>query len=330
MQATTTAKRSAHNIVWRTIMSFVGIAILSLGTAFLRGGQVGLDPFTATNTGISGHLGLGLGIYQLMANALIFIFILVLDRHKIGIGTLLNMVLVGFEVQWFITLYQRVFGTHVNAIIVISDLIIGLLLFTLGASMYMGADLGVAPYDAIAPILSDRLHAKYRTVRIAQDVLFMVAGFLVGGPVGLGTVIVAFFTGPLITFWDRHVSLPMARTIDGMDNVSGGKRIGYMLNRFGQSSYKLVTDSYKMTNLMQRRLSSYSPQDIDDQLKITRRNMEIARASYMASERRYDMLRQEVARRNGGYIPTPDEAATADNSEAVTKNDKSKEKGDQK
>lgn len=65
---------SVSNLVWRTLMSFVGITILSLGTAFLRGGQVGLDPFTATNTGISGHLSLSLGVYQLFANAAIFIF----------------------------------------------------------------------------------------------------------------------------------------------------------------------------------------------------------------------------------------------------------------
>lgn len=252
-----TKKYSVSNLVWRTLMSFVGITILSLGTAFLRGGQVGLDPFTATNTGISGHLSMSLGVYQLLANAAIFIFILVMDRHKIGIGTLLNMVLVGFEVQWFIALYQQIFGTHANIIVIISDLIIGLILFTLGASMYMGADLGVAPYDAIAPILSDRLHTQYRTIRIAQDILFMIVAYFVGGPVGVGTVIVAFFTGPLITFWDNHVSLPMRRTIDNAQDMSAGRRVGYLLTRFGKSSYNLVSRSYELTNLMQRRYGDY-------------------------------------------------------------------------
>lgn len=288
---------SVFNIAWRTVMSFLGITILSLGTAFLRGGQVGLDPFTATNTGISGYLNLSLGVYQMLVNAVIFIFILVLDRHKIGIGTLLNMVLVGFEVQWFIALYQQLFGNHLNIIVIISNLIIGLILFTLGASMYMGAELGVAPYDAIAPILSDHFHTQYRTIRIVQDILFMLVAFLIGGPVGVGTVIVAFFTGPLITYWDNHVSLPMRRVIDGVEDLSAGRRVANLLTRFGKSSYNLVTQSYELTNLMQRRLSQYSPKDIEDQLKITRRNMEIAKASYQSSERRYDMLRGELQRR---------------------------------
>ena len=74
-------------------MSFIGVAILSMGTTFSRGG---LDPFTAMNTGISNKLGIGLGVYQLAVNLVIFIFILWLDRKQIGIGTILNMVLVGF------------------------------------------------------------------------------------------------------------------------------------------------------------------------------------------------------------------------------------------
>lgn len=302
---------SVSNIAWRTLMSFVGIAILSLGTAFLRGGRVGLDPFTATNTGLSQRFNLSLGVYQLLANAVIFIFILIMDRRKIGIGTLLNMVLVGFEVQWFIALYQRIFGQQTNIIIILSNLVIGLILFTLGASMYMGADLGVAPYDAIAPILSDRFHTQYRTIRIAQDILFMIVAYFAGGPVGIGTVIVAFFTGPLITYWDNHVSLPMRRTIDRSQDMSSGRRVGYLLTQFGQSSYKLVSHSYELTNLMQRRLSQYSPKDLEDQLKITRRNMEIAKASYQSSERRYDMLREEIQRR----------AHQTDNPQAETEKD---------
>lgn len=67
-----------------------------MGTTFLRGG---LDSFTAVNTGISNKLGIGLGVYQLAVNLVIFIFILWLDRKQIGIGTILNMVLVGFEIH---------------------------------------------------------------------------------------------------------------------------------------------------------------------------------------------------------------------------------------
>ncbi|MDO4912370.1 MAG: hypothetical protein Q3960_02310 [Lactobacillus sp.] len=292
------AHRSIGNIFTSALMSFVGITLLSLGTAFLRGGNIGLDPFTAVNTGMSTKLHLSLGIYQLAVNLVIFVFIVFLDRKKIGIGTVLNMVLVGFEIQWFTDIYTHIFGTRLNAIIIVSNLIIGLLLFTLGSSMYMGAELGVAPYDAIAPIISHRLHLPYRVVRIVQDILFMLAGYFAAGPVGLGTVIVAFFTGPLITFWDQHVSAPMKDTINGLDQVQkGSAKIGYLMTNFGKSSYKLVRESYDLTKLMQQRISEYSPQDIEDQMKITQKNMKIAQASYESSLRRYRMLKEELDRR---------------------------------
>ena len=132
--------RSWSNILLKTLVSFIGVAILSLGTTFLRGGNVGLDPFTAVNTGISNHLGIGLGVYQLSVNLVIFIFIIWLDRKQIGIGTILNMVLVGFEIQWFTTLYHQLFGYRTSFLIVAADTLIGLLLFTLGASLYMAPD----------------------------------------------------------------------------------------------------------------------------------------------------------------------------------------------
>ena len=111
------------------------------------------------------------------------------------------MVLVGFEIQWFTTIYHQLFGYRTTFLIVAADTLIGLILFTLGASLYMAPDLGAAPYDAIAPIITQRTKLSYRTARI----IFMVAAVIVGGPVGFGTIIVAFFTGPLISWgeWSR-------------------------------------------------------------------------------------------------------------------------------
>lgn len=146
-----------------------------MGTTFLRGG---LDSFTAVNTGISNKLGIGLGVYQLAVNLVIFIFILWLDRKQIGIDTILNMVLVGFEIQWFTTIYHQLFGYRTTFLIVVADTLIGLILFTLGASLYMAPDLGAVPYDAIAPIITQRTKLSYRTARITQDVLFMVAAVM--------------------------------------------------------------------------------------------------------------------------------------------------------
>ena len=156
-----------------------------MGTTFLRGG---LDSFTAVNTGISNKLGIGLGVYQLAVNLVIFIFILWLDRKQIGIGTILNMVLVGFEIQWFTTIYHQLFGYRTTFLIVAADTLIGLILFTLGCIALHGT----GPWCGTIWCYCTNYHAKneklsYRTARITQDVLFMVAAVMLLSHIGKRT-----------------------------------------------------------------------------------------------------------------------------------------------
>ncbi|MCH4058259.1 MAG: hypothetical protein LKE89_10215, partial [Lactobacillaceae bacterium] len=76
----------------------------------------------------------------------------------------------------------------------------------LGLSMYIVADVGVSPFDAITPMLLELFHShRYRFIRIIQDTTTMLIAWLVGGPFGLVTLIVAFGTGPFIIFWRERV-----------------------------------------------------------------------------------------------------------------------------
>ncbi|WP_442356334.1 YczE/YyaS/YitT family protein [Lentilactobacillus parabuchneri] len=281
----------------KTLMAFVGIALLSLGTTFLREGRVGLDPFTAMNTGIAAKIGLGLGNTQLISNLVIFMIVLLLDRKKIGIGTIMNMILVGYEIQWFTTLYNQILPNSLNFLTISADLIIGLLLFTLGSSMYMGASLGVAPYDAIAPILSTRVHLKYRVARIGQDILFMIAGFFIGGPVGIATIIVAFFTGPLITYWNSHVSEKLLLRINNFSAQPSLKNAGTQIASFGRGGYRTVVKAYQMTEQIQRHKSAYTDSQLVEQLNESQQQLKEAGQIYENAQRQYKILVQEAKKR---------------------------------
>ncbi|WP_086347538.1 YczE/YyaS/YitT family protein [Candidatus Enterococcus clewellii] len=193
----------------RSIFAFVGVGILAFGAATLRVGQVGLDPYTAANIGIGKTLGLSLGVYQLGINIVILLMVFIFGRKYIGIGTIINMVLTGFFIDFFTWVYQDIFTIELTLVIRALLLIVGVLIFTFGASFYMSAKLGNAPYDAIAPMIVDRTKFRYRSVRVIQDIAFVLLAFVFGGPVGVGTVINAFFTGPLIEFWNKKVSEPI-------------------------------------------------------------------------------------------------------------------------
>ncbi|APX71496.1 membrane protein [Companilactobacillus allii] len=285
------------NTVMKTIMSFIGIMILSLGAAFLREGRVGLDPFTAMNTGLSARFNMSLGTFQLGVNLIIFVFIVILDRKKIGIGTILNMVLVGYEIEWFSQLYQHFYSGSVTPLVIVADLVIGLLLFTFGTSIYMTPSLGVAPYDAIAPIASARLHIKYKIARMIQDILFLVAAVLASGPVGIATIIVAFFAGPLITYWNGRVSKKLVQSIDHFSEKPSMKQVGHGLVAFGQVSYRYVSNVYNETFHVQLHLSDYSDAELESELKNVKRNMNDSEKLYLDYKEQYDLLSKENIKR---------------------------------
>lgn len=290
-------KLNFGNIALKTLMSIMGVTVLSIGATFLRGGNVGLDPFTAINTGISNKLGLGLGVYQLAVNFVIFLLILWLDRKKIGIGTFVNMILVGFEIQFFTQVYEQLFPEKITFLVIVADTVIGLLLFTLGSSLYMGPKLGVAPYDAIAPIFSERLKSSYKITRIIQDVLFMVGALIMGGPVGFATIIVAFFTGPLITWWNEHVSDPLVAFIDHLTRPDIRNKVTVLLSAMGRRTYESVARTYEATEVMQARLGRYSNSDLKTQQKIARRNLANSKQTYENCLAQYKMIEEELNKR---------------------------------
>lgn len=193
--------------------------------------------------------------------------------------------------------YHQLFGYRTTFLIVEVDALIGLILFTLGASLYMAPDLGAAPYDAIAPIITQRTKLSYRTARITQDVLFMVAAVIAGGPVGFGTIIVAFFTCPLISWWNDHVSNPMVKTID--DAIKPKEECNQnsavmLLSHIGKRTYHTIYNALQTTETMRNNMSEYST---SSQLKIVRRNMANSKEmddSFVEQER---LLQDELNKR---------------------------------
>lgn len=209
MASTTGQRRPWQEIALRSTYSLVGVAIIGLGAAVMLVGGVGVDPFTALNTGISDLIDWSLGTWQLVANAILFVFVLIWGRQFIGVGTVINMVLTGYFITWFSQLLTPVIpadpGLGTQALL----FLIGIAIFDFGASAYMSAGVGTAPYDAIAPMIVDRSRFSYRWVRTIQDIITVTAAWLCSGPVGVGTFATAFFNGPLIEAFSAKVNAPL-------------------------------------------------------------------------------------------------------------------------
>ncbi|MGX7196999.1 YczE/YyaS/YitT family protein [Enterococcus olivae] len=202
-------KKSLQELFIRSVFALIGTVILALGISILQVGNVGLDPFTSANVAIGQILGLSLGVYQLIMNVIILVMIFFFGRKYIGIGTIINLILTGFFIDLFSAGFAWMGFEQTTVLDQLLSLVLGLLVFSFGASFYMSAEVGTAPYDAISPTIVDKTKLGYRTVRIIQDLLFASAGFLFKGPIGIGTFVTAFLMGPFIKFWDQKVSLPL-------------------------------------------------------------------------------------------------------------------------
>ena len=162
---------------------------------------------------------LSFGTMYTLASICLLLFSLIADRHRIGIATFINLFLVGYIVDFSHQTLLRLFpdlGVPGRAVM----LIIAIVLMCFASAFYFTADLGVSVYDAVALILSENWKVgPFKYVRIATDVICVAGGvalYLLGGHkvseimavAGPGTIITAFFMGPLIDFFNRTAALP--------------------------------------------------------------------------------------------------------------------------
>jgi uncharacterized membrane protein YczE len=87
-------------------------------------------------------------------------------------------------------------------------LMIAILVISFGSALYFTGDLGVSTYDAVALIMAEKKIAKFHYCRIGTDLICTLTGFLLGATVGFGTLVTAFFMGPIIAFFNRTVAIP--------------------------------------------------------------------------------------------------------------------------
>ena len=185
---------------------FVAVTLMGFGVAMFNLLGFGADPCTVMNMGLSRVLGIPFGTLQLLVNCLLILIVIRYDVGRIGLGTLANMVLVGYVAQFCMAVIDRIpalAGLTLTARLII--FVPTLLIFLVAASTYMCVDMGVAPYDAIPQIISARMNWPFRLVRMAWDFVMMLGGYLLGSVVGLVTIGITLFLGPLVAWMAGYV-----------------------------------------------------------------------------------------------------------------------------
>lgn len=192
----------------RVIMAVAGVVITGISVALFKTASMGTDPFSCLNLGLWKLSGISYSLVYILVNALLLAGVFFLDRHYIGLATVLNLLFVGTIVDFCMPVFEK-WLPHTDLVSRILLLAVGVVLMCFSASLYFTADLGVSAYDAWALMLSKKKHLPFKLCRIGTDILCTGAGFFMGAVVGVGTLITAFGMGPLIEFFNRTCSLPM-------------------------------------------------------------------------------------------------------------------------
>ncbi|WP_022765100.1 YczE/YyaS/YitT family protein [Butyrivibrio sp. XPD2006] len=204
----------------RTAMTLFGVIICAISVGIFKIAALGVDPFQSFMAGLDALVPIDFGTLYVIANAVLLLFALIFDRHYIGIATFINLFLLGYITQFTYAFLQTVI-VDPSIPVRVACLVIGVVIICFGSAFYMTADLGVSTYDAVALIIVNTWKkGKFQYVRIITDIVCVILGcvlfLLAGGSVsqiptiaGIGTIITAFFMGPLIEFFNVHIARPI-------------------------------------------------------------------------------------------------------------------------
>lgn len=181
----------------RLVRCIVGLVIFGLGVAMIIDADLGAAPWDVFHTGISDLTGIPVGtVIVLVGIALLALWIPLHER--LGLGTILNAVLIGVTVDVALPLIPG----DLPLVVRIALMLGGVVVVALGSGLYIGAGLGPGPRDGLMTGLGKR-GVSIRVARTGIELAVLVIGVLLGGKIGVGTAVFAIGIGPLV-----HVAVP--------------------------------------------------------------------------------------------------------------------------
>jgi len=179
---------------WRRLLQLnLGLMLFGLGIALMLKAGIGLDPWSVFHEGLANQTGLSFGRVTQLTGVLLIALSFALLRVKPGLATVLNMLLVGPWVDFYRA--QAWLPTAEGWLWGVLQFMAGVVLVGLASGLYIAARFGAGPRDGFVLGLSLRLRLSVRLTRSGLELLVLVSGFLLGGPLGLGTVLFAITVG---------------------------------------------------------------------------------------------------------------------------------------
>lgn len=182
-------------LAWQWTFFFAGLLVMCLGVSMTIKGKIfGVSPWDVLHIGLFQQLGLTIGSWSIIMGFLIIISSSIFLRQWPKLATWLNMLCCGMFIDFFNWLLP---STNVLAF-EITYFVVGFFVLSTGCAFYISASVGAGPRDTIMMIIVEKFGGSVRLARTIMEVFAVTGGWLLGGPVGFGTIILALGSGQII------------------------------------------------------------------------------------------------------------------------------------
>ncbi|OHX57176.1 hypothetical protein BB776_00035 [Planococcus salinarum] len=183
------------SMYYRWLFFLVGMMVLGLGiTMTIKGDRLGIGPWDVLHVGLYENFGLTIGSWAIIAGFVLISVTSLVRRRWPQFGTLLNMVLIGLFIDLFNYLIPDI-ESMTGQILIFTA---GIFVMGYGVGLYVAPKMGAGPRDDLMLILVHKTGLSVSVIRTAIEVTVAVLGWLLGGPIGIGTVLIALFLGRIV------------------------------------------------------------------------------------------------------------------------------------
>jgi uncharacterized membrane protein YczE len=194
-------------MIRRLLQLSIGLTLYGASMALMLRAALGLDPWDVFHQGVSGQVGLSIGMVVNLTGLVVLLLWIPL-RQRPGIGTVANVVMIGTAMDLTLRVLPPVEGLAFQVAALIASIVAN----GFAGALYIGAGLGPGPRDGLMTGLARRTGWSLRLVRTGIEVTVLALGWALGGTVGVGTLLYAFGIGHLVQFFLPMVSIPEAKS----------------------------------------------------------------------------------------------------------------------
>jgi uncharacterized membrane protein YczE len=181
----------------------LGLVVMGVGVALMVRADLGLGPWDVLHQGLSKRTGIPIGTVGILVG-LPVLLLWIPVRVRPGIGTVINVVVIGLVIDAFLWAVPEIDNLPVQSVLLVA----GVVGVALGSGLYIGAGLGPGPRDGLMTGMAKRGLGSIRAVRTAIELTVLAIGFALGGSVGIGTVLQAVTIGPMVQAFLLRWQLP--------------------------------------------------------------------------------------------------------------------------